>query len=157
LRTFELSVMQDAWAITRVSPDIVLTPSVREFLGQLADSFSAVATTMPAQLFLSGALGLGMAWQWYQRLASRPVGAPIQAFERFRFSDQVVWALVLGIALLLGQDVGAVPAGSAPVNLIVVLGGLYAARGLAILWPAITGLPLILRVVWALVSLMLGW
>ena len=157
LRTFELEVMQDAWTITRVSPDLVLTPSVREFLGQMADSFSAVATTMPAQLFLSGALGLGMAWQWYQRLASRPVGAPIGAFERFRFSDQVVWALVLGVALVLGQQVGAVPAGSAPLNLIVVLGGLYAARGLAILWPAVKGLPVVLRVVWALVSLMLGW
>lgn len=157
LRTFEMAVMQDAWALTRVGPDVVLTPALREFTSQLADAFSAVATLTPAQLFLSGALGLSLAWRWYQRLASRPLGLPVPPFERFRFSDHAVWILVLGIALVLGQQVGVVPAGSAPLNLIVVVGGLYAARGLAIIWPVVKGLPVVLRAVWMIVSLLLGW
>jgi len=69
-------------------------------------------------------------WAWYHRLAVRPLGTPPAPFRTFVFSDQLVWGWVAAAGLVLipvpepWRLLGA--------NLLLVLGVLYAARGLAV-------------------------
>jgi predicted membrane-bound dolichyl-phosphate-mannose-protein mannosyltransferase len=61
---------------------------------------------------------------------ARPIGPSPAAFAAFRFSDQLVWGWVVGLALcLLGPTPDWTAAGS---NLLLVWSVLYAVRGLAV-------------------------
>ena len=81
-------------------------------------------------LAIAAIAGLRLAWAWYHRLASRPLGTPPAPCRFFGFNDPLVWAWVAAAALVL------VPVPEAwrllGANLILVLGVLYAARGLAV-------------------------
>ena len=101
--------------------------------GLRAEMSSVVRTTgsfYPALLTLAGLGGLRLAWRWYHRIASHPVGSPPAPFAAFRFSDQLVWGWVVGLALCLlpSRGVGALIGG----NLLLVWAVLYATRGLAV-------------------------
>ena len=101
--------------------------------GLLTEMSSVVRTTgsfYPALMMLAGLGGLRLAWRWYHRIAPRPVGPAPAPFAAFRFSDQLVWGWVVGLALSLlpGPGLGALM-GS---NLLLVWAVLYAARGLAV-------------------------
>jgi hypothetical protein len=102
--------------------------------GLLAEMSSVVRTTgsfYPALMTLAGLSGLRLAWRWYHRIAPHPVGPAPAPFSAFRFSDQLVWGWVVGLALCLlppRTGVGALM-GS---NLLLVWAVLYAARGLAV-------------------------
>jgi hypothetical protein len=84
----------------------------------------------PGLLAIAGIAGLRLAWSWYHRVAARPLGTPPAPFRTFVFDDQLVWAWVAAVALVLipvpepWRLLGA--------NMLLVLGVLYAARGLAI-------------------------
>jgi hypothetical protein len=100
----------------------------------LLDQMSAMVRTIgafyPALLFLAGVAGLRLAWSWYHRIVARPVGPAPAAFAAFRFSDQLVWGWVLGLALcLLRISPTWTAVGS---NLLLVWAVLYATRGLAV-------------------------
>jgi hypothetical protein len=100
----------------------------------LVDQMSAMVRTIgafyPALLFLAGVAGLRLAWSWYHRIVARPVGPAPAAFAAFRFSDQLVWGWVLGLALcLLRISPTWTAVGS---NLLLVWAVLYATRGLAV-------------------------
>jgi predicted membrane protein DUF2232 len=100
----------------------------------LLDQMSAMVRTIgafyPALLFLAGVAGLRLAWSWYHRIVARPVGPAPAAFAAFRFSDQLVWGWVLGLALCLLQISPAWTAAGS--NLLLVWAVLYATRGLAV-------------------------
>src|SRR5439155_996691 len=74
--------------------------------------------------------GLTLAWQWHRRVARNPLGPPPAPFREFRFGDHWVWAI---IAALVGWITPAVAGLKlAALNVLVVLGGLYLVRGIAI-------------------------
>ncbi|MBA3258956.1 MAG: DUF2232 domain-containing protein [Gemmatimonadales bacterium] len=102
----------------------------REMLAQMSDLSDTVALLYPGLVALAAIGGLRLAWAWYHRIAERPLGPPPAPFAAFRFSDQLVWGGVAGLALCLmplseaWRTVG--------VNLLLVWAVLYATRGLAI-------------------------
>jgi hypothetical protein len=98
---------------------VVLDPAVR-FLGE----------TVPALLVLQSLAGLGLAWQWHQLLAARPLGTPLAPFRDFRFADGWVWAIVGAVTIWITPLLAGLKA--AALNLLVVVGTLYLLRGAAI-------------------------
>jgi hypothetical protein len=98
---------------------VVFDPTVR-FLGE----------TVPALLFLQSLAGLGLAWQWHQILAARPLGTPLAPFREFRFADGWVWAVVGAMTIWITPLFAGLRA--AALNLLVVAGTLYLLRGAAI-------------------------
>ena len=102
----------------------------QELIDQTAAMMHSVSQLYPALLAIAGIAGLRLAWAWYHRLAVRPLGPPPAPFRSFVFNDQLVWGWVGAAALVLipvpepWRLLGA--------NLLLVLGVLYAARGLAV-------------------------
>jgi hypothetical protein len=101
-----------------------------ELVQRATDAMHSAAQLFPGLLAIAGIAGLRLAWAWYHRLAARPLGAPPAPFRAFAFNDQLVWALVaaLGLALVPVPE----PWRLLGANLLLVLGTLYAARGLAV-------------------------
>lgn len=102
---------------------------------------SAGAALSPAIFAVFGAIGLNLAWRWYHRIATAPIGEPPSPFEAFRFSDHLVWLLVAALALTLAQAAGYVATGDGPANLLLAIGALYLVRGLAVVWPGLWRVP----------------
>jgi hypothetical protein len=101
-----------------------------ETAGLFGPSAQIVSATVPAFLVLQTLAGLGLAWQWHQQLAPRPLGAPLAPFSEFRFGDGWVWAVVAAVAVWVTPVVAGLK--GAALNLLVVLGALYLLRGAAI-------------------------
>jgi hypothetical protein len=79
----------------------------------------------PALLGLASLSALGFSWWLYKRVSRSP-DPGIGALKDFRFNDQMVWILILGmVALLLSS--GAIE--RVGVNALVFMGALYALRG----------------------------
>lgn len=118
---------------------------------QLARTVEQVSELFPAMIAMTAIAGGGLAWIWYHRLSTRPVGDPPGLFRRFRFSDQMVWWLVATLAttlLPLPQGVHLTAK-----NLLVVTLGLYAARGVAVLRTLMLNAPPFLVVLLCLIAL----
>ncbi|HVT39809.1 MAG TPA: hypothetical protein VHE78_12230 [Gemmatimonadaceae bacterium] len=87
----------------------------------------------PAMLALESLAALALAWAVYHRVGRARLGPPLAALREFRFNDQLVWGLVLGMALVLVPWFAALSALGA--NLLVFFGTIYALRGLGVgLW-----------------------
>ena len=80
----------------------------------------------PAMLALSSVAALGVAWWLYVRLVMES-DAGLGPLRDFRFNDQLVWLLVLGIILVELRWGG--PLGRAGLNTVCFMGALYALRG----------------------------
>jgi hypothetical protein len=127
------AVEQDLW---RANSELIMRLGQPVAGGgtQLLDEMSAMARTIgslyPALLMLASLAGLRLAWAWHHRISSHPIGPPPTTFATFRFSDQFVWGWVLGLALCLSP----LPKAFAFVgaNVLLVVAGLYATRGLAV-------------------------
>ena len=125
-----------------------LEPGVSLFLKGAGQTESANALAFArelARLFLGllalqAVAGLTLAWAWYHRIAGRPLSPPPGPFRDFRFNDHLVWGAIVTLALAV------LPVGDsftrAAQNGLVVWGGLYAARGLAVVVTAIGPWPL---------------
>jgi hypothetical protein len=99
-------------------------------LDQMSTMVRTIGAFYPALFFLAGLAGLRLAWSWYHRIAARPLGAAPAAFAAFKFSDQLVWGWVVGLAVcLLPMSPTWTAVGS---NLLLVWSVLYAVRGLAV-------------------------
>lgn len=84
----------------------------------------------PALLGLASLGALGVAWWLYVRLATGSDQA-LGPLPRFRFHDQLVWFLIVGLGLVLAGSSGALE--RAGTNAVVFMGALYALRGAAVL------------------------
>jgi hypothetical protein len=84
---------------------------------------------------LASLAALGVAWWLYLRLC-READVGIRPLVDFRFNDQLVWVLILGVVLLLGSS-GLVE--RVGVNTVVFMGMLYALRGVAVMWALMGG------------------
>ncbi|HET8633226.1 MAG TPA: DUF2232 domain-containing protein [Gemmatimonadales bacterium] len=125
-------------------------------LRDMGDSTAQLAPYFAAFLVLAALAGFTLAARWHEWLGSRSLGAASGPFRRFRFSDQAIWLLVLGLALWLvplesGYLLGA-PTRTWAANLAVVMAACYALRGLAVYRSAAVHVPRGVNVVLALVS-----
>ena len=86
---------------------------------------------IPALLALESLAALGLAWGVYHRLSAVRIGPALGPLTEFRFNDQLIWALAVGLTLSLlpafsdGRNAG--------FNLLLFFGALYAVRGLGVL------------------------
>ena len=86
---------------------------------------------IPALLALESLAALGLAWGVYHRLSQVSIGPALGPLTEFRFNDQLIWALAVGLTLSLlpafsdGRNAG--------FNLLLFFGALYAVRGLGVL------------------------
>jgi hypothetical protein len=125
----------------------------QELIDQASAVMHSVSQLYTGLLALAAIAGLRLAWAWYHRLAARPLGNPPAPFRSFGFSDQLVWGWVAAVALALvpvpepWRLLGA--------NLLLVLGVLYAARGLAVVAAQSRGVAGPVGAVLVLVSLFL--
>jgi hypothetical protein len=120
------------WEATRqasatLAPLIALRP---EAYAVLEPTVGFLGETVPALLVLQSLAGLGLAWQWHQRLAAHPLGTPLAPFREFRFADGWVWAVVAAVTVWIVPLLTGLRA--AALNLLVVVGTLYLLRGAAI-------------------------
>jgi len=123
-----------------------------EALADLAGMADTLSMLYPGLLALAAIAGLRLAWSWYHRIAERPIGPAPAPFAAFSFNDQMVWGLVIGVALLLLPLPGVRVIGD---NLVLVWAALYAVRGMAV-FAAIAGrVPAPVLVVLAAVTLLL--
>ena len=100
-----------------------------ELLDTLYRTADFQGRAFPALMGLASLAALGVAWWLYQRL-SRGRGHGLGAFGGFRFTDQLVWVLIAGVALLVMAP--SEPWVRVGVNALVFTGGLYVLRGAAV-------------------------
>jgi hypothetical protein len=113
-------------------------PRLAEMASQVATQRSEVQTALakvatpltPALLALEALAACALAWALYHRLSRTRIGDPLTPLRTFAFSDQLVWAIVAGIAMLLVPTLA--PLGVVGRNLVVFFGTLYVLRGYGI-------------------------
>jgi len=111
-----------------------LDDAVRTFVGQRERDLQALsriaAPLYPALLGLEALACCALAWALHHRLSRARLGPPLAPIRRFAFSDQLVWALVAGITMLVVPSLQALAVVGR--NLVLFVGTLYALRGYGI-------------------------
>ena len=115
--------------LTARIPQLASMPAETE--RQLTNLSRAGLSVFPALLALQSLLALALAWAVYHRLSRARLGAPLRPLREFRFNDQLVWGLIVGLTIMFlptlqtFRGVGR--------NLLVFFSALYAIRGLGVL------------------------
>jgi hypothetical protein len=113
---------------------------VEEGEKQLPTIARTAITIFPALLGLQSLAMLALAWALFHRSSRTRIGPLLNQLSSFRFSDQLVWGLVVGVALLVVPNLREVR--GLGLNLVVFFGALYALRGLGVLsWFLAPGKP----------------
>jgi len=111
------------------------------------------AKLFPALLALESLAALALAWALYHRLARARLGAPMRPLRDFRFNDQLVWGLIVGLTIVLLPNLASLHVVGG--NLLLFFGALYAVRGFGVLSWLLT--PRRLAVTFAIGFAMLWW
>lgn len=85
----------------------------------------------PALLTIESLMALAIAWTTYHRLSRARLGPPLGQLREFRFNDQLVWGLIVGLTIVFLPTLASVRGLGR--NLLVFFGALYALRGLGVL------------------------
>ena len=122
------------WA--RGFPSASFAPAVRDWAAQravqLQDASGTLAAPLyPALLALESLAACALAWGLYHRMSRARLGAALAPFRFFRFSDELIWALVAGMTLTVLPSLAALRVFGA--NLVVFFGALYALRGFGVI------------------------
>jgi hypothetical protein len=150
-----IALTRDWWAVwrdlassSRFGPQSL---DARDLLERIANAGDAVARLYPARLVLSGLLALVISAGWVEWVTGRALGRPAGRLSMFRFTDHLVWLVILAVLVLLLPSIGAVQrlADQSPLadlmlytvqywstaaeNVLVICAALYAARGAAVL------------------------
>jgi hypothetical protein len=110
-------------------PQLAETPDVMD--KALAVLSAAGTAVFPALLALESLAALALAWATYHRLGRARLGAPLRPLREFRFNDQLVWGLIVGLTIMLLPTLSAFR--GLGENLLVFFGALYAVRGFGVL------------------------
>jgi hypothetical protein len=86
---------------------------------------------LPAMLALQSLAALALGWALFHRLSRAQVGPPLAPLREFRFNDQLVWAIAVGLTILVLPEFA--EGRAAGLNLLLFFGALFALRGLAVL------------------------
>jgi hypothetical protein len=126
-----LSFMQmPEWKdFTTRNPDI--EPMMANTADQLRRSPRPAAMLAPAFLALESLLVLAMAWTIYHRFSRVRLGLPLAHLREFRFSDQLVWGIIVGLVATVFPSLAELRTFGA--NLLVFFGALYVLRGMGVL------------------------
>jgi hypothetical protein len=84
----------------------------------------------PSLLAIESLIALAIAWAAYHRLSRARLGPPLGALRDFRFNDQLVWGLIVGLTIVFLPTLVSVRIVGR--NLLVFFGALYAVRGLGV-------------------------
>jgi len=122
------------WA--RGFPNASFAPAVRDWAAQRAVQLQEASGTFaaplyPALLALESLAACALAWALYHRMSRARLGAALAPFRFFRFSDELIWALVAGMTLTVLPSLQALRVFGA--NLVVFFGALYALRGFGVI------------------------
>lgn len=118
------------WAdLTSKFPQFAAAPAETE--KQLAATADLGTTIFPAMLALQSLAALALAWATYHRLSRARLGPPLRPLREFRFNDQLVWGLIVGLTIILLPTLKSLH--GAGKNLLVFFGALYAVRGFGVL------------------------
>ncbi len=120
----------DDWnALVQKVPRLDSLPAQTQVqLGVLAKAGTGL---YPSLLLLESLAALAIAWATYHRLGRARLGPPLAPLREFRFNDQLVWGLIVGLTIVFLPTLSAFE--SFGRNLLVFFGALYAVRGLAVL------------------------
>ena len=110
-------------------------PQFSAFPGEVERQLTALgragAVLYPSLLALESLMALAIAWAVYHRLSRARLGPPLGALRDFRFNDQLVWGLIVGLTFCFLPNLSSVRVVGR--NLLVFFGALYAIRGLGVL------------------------
>jgi hypothetical protein len=113
----------------------VKVPQFNDFPKQTAEALSTIShagvAVFPALLALESLAALALAWATYHRFSRARLGAPLRPLRDFRFNDQLVWGLIVGLTIMLLPTLTTLS--GIGKNLLVFFGALYALRGLGVL------------------------
>lgn len=120
------------WALSLVLQSVRLSMGPEAVPADLESQFQLVVaiqgTVFPALLGLASLSALGFAW-WMFRRVSRGQGRSLGPLRDFRFNDQLVWILILGVVAFLATSGALERAGA---NAAFFMGALYLLRGAAV-------------------------
>jgi hypothetical protein len=132
-------IAEQVWQMTVKAPGYgALVDS--EKAAELEQTTHDLVTTLPeregqrfftAFLALESLIALALAWSLYHRLSRARIGVPLARLRDFRFNDQLVWGVILGIVFLAVPTLHAWRLVGA--NLTLFFGTLYAVRGTGVL------------------------
>lgn len=86
---------------------------------------------LPSLLALQSLAGLALGWELFHRLSRHGIGPPLAPLREFRFNDQFVWAVAVGLTILVLPEFAEGRVAAA--NILVFFGTLFVLRGLAVL------------------------
>ena len=110
-------------------------PKVGQLPAETEKQLGAITTAgrvlYPSLLALESLVALALAWSVYHRLSRARLGPPLGLLKDFRFNDQLVWGLIVGLTIVFLPTLASVRLLGR--NLLVFFGALYAVRGLGVL------------------------
>ena len=110
-------------------------PKLGEMPAELEQQLGSLAgfgrILFPSLLVLGSLAALAIAWSVYHRLSRARLGPPLAPLREFRFNDQLVWGLIVGLTIVFLPTLASVRVVGR--NLLVFFGALYALRGLGVL------------------------
>jgi hypothetical protein len=117
-------------------PGANFAPAAREWAGARSFELQRASGTFaaplyPALLALESLAACALAWGLYHRMSRARLGAALAPFRFFRFSDELIWALVAGMTFTVLPALDALRVAGA--NLVVFFGALYALRGFGVI------------------------
>lgn len=134
-RTAEWSVMfqqfRDSAPAGAESQRAAAAEVTEQVQARLAELPELSVQLLPALLALESLAALAVAWALLQRLLRMRIGPPLAPLRDFRFNDQLIWGLIVGITTLVVPALAEVR--TAGLNLLVFFGALYVVRGLGVL------------------------
>jgi hypothetical protein len=108
-----------------------LSRTLEDYRNQLQQLPRVTLAFFPALLALESLATLGLGWGLFHRISRTRVGPPLSPLRSFRLSEELVWGLLAGVAILVlppfrgMQGLG--------INLSLFFGALYALRGLGVM------------------------
>jgi len=117
-------------------PGVRFAPAARDWAARRAIELQSASGTFaaplyPALLALESLAACALAWGLYHRMSRARLGAAMAPFRCFRFSDELIWALVAGMTITVLPALDALRLVGA--NLVVFFGALYALRGFGVI------------------------
>jgi hypothetical protein len=138
------AIAEQEWKLAVSTPYqkalVAAGPEGRAGAEEMEQTMHDLVTTLPARegkrffpalLALESLGALALAWALYHRLSRARIGAPLARLRDFRFNDQLVWGVIVGIVFLAVPTLHAYRTVGA--NLTLFFGTLYAVRGTGVL------------------------